>query len=308
MYHYAFRQWLVFFYFYCICGWIYESTLVSVKSKKLTNRGFMKGPWIPLYGSGAVVVLFCTLPFQKWPGAVFFVGMIAATILEYVTGVMMMKLFKVRYWDYTNLKFQFQGHICLIASLVWGCFSLLMVYIVHRPVEKLIFMIPGEVVSILTFVITVLFVFDFANAFRDAMDLRAMLVQMETLKKQLHETVDEKRGELEERIGEKREALEKNIEESRAELEKNIEEKKEDLRERIELTRYGIEDRIKLKRDEIEESYAELRDKLELEAKIEALRKRMEKSSRQLLLQNPTSDFVSLSDEARKMKERLRRK
>lgn len=71
MYQYTFRQWLVFFYFYCIFGWIYESTLVSLKSRKLTNRGFMKGPWIPLYGNGTVIVLFSTLPFQCWSAAVF---------------------------------------------------------------------------------------------------------------------------------------------------------------------------------------------------------------------------------------------
>lgn len=258
MYHYAFRQWLVFFYFYCICGWLYESTLVSIKNKKLTNRGFMKGPWIPLYGSGAVIVLFSTLPFWHSPAAVFVVGMISATILEYVTGVMMMKLFKVRYWDYSYMKVQFQGHICLLASLVWGGFSLLMVYVVHRRVEKLIFMIPGEIVSILTFVITVLFVFDFANAFRDAMDLRRLLIQMENLKQQLDEMLFEKQREWVEHIEERHEKI--------------------------------IEKRT------------------EVERKMEDLREKMEKSARHILLHNPTSDFVSLSDEASKIKERLRRK
>lgn len=178
--------------------------------------------------------------------------MIVATILEYVTGVLMMKLFKVRYWDYSNRKIQFQGHICLMASLVWGCFSLLMVYLIHRPVEEFIFMIPGEMVSILVFVITVFFVFDFANAFRDAMDLRAILIQMEFLKQQMDIMLDEKREEIDELINEKRE-----------EISICIQEKKE-----------------------------ELKDKLEVERKMEILRKKMEKSARHLLLHNPTSGFA----------------
>lgn len=250
----------------------------------------MKGPWIPLYGSGAVIVLFSTLSFQRLPAAVFFVGMIAATILEYVTGVMMMKLFKVRYWDYSYMKVQFQGHICLVASLVWGGFSLLMVYIVHRPVEKLIFMIPGEVVSVLTFVITVLFVFDFANAFRDAMDLRAILIQMESLKQQLDEVLDEKRREWTEHIDEKRE-----------EIDELINEKREEINERIQERREEIDARMQEKREEF-------KDKLELEKRMEELREKMEKSAGYLLRHNPTSDFVSLSDEAKKIKERLHRR
>ena len=250
----------------------------------------MRGPWIPLYGSGAVIVLFSTLPFQRWPAAVFFVGMIAATILEYVTGVMMMKLFKVRYWDYSYMKVQFQGHICLVASLIWGCFSLLMVYVVHRPVEKLIFMIPGEVVSILTFVITVLFVFDFANAFRDAMDLRKLLVQMEDLKQQMDVMLEEKRKEWTEHIEEKREEIDELINEKREEIDELINEKREEIDARI------------------QEKREEFRDKMELERKLESLREKMEKSAKHLLLHNPTSDFVSLSDEASKIKEHLRRK
>ncbi|MCM1158267.1 MAG: hypothetical protein NC300_11615 [Bacteroidales bacterium] len=284
MYQYAFRQWLVFFYFYCIFGWIYESTLVSVKSKQLTNRGFMKGPWIPLYGSGAIIVLFSTLPFQRWPVAVFFVGMISATILEYVTGVMMMKLFKVRYWDYSYMKFQFQGHICLTASLIWGGFSLLMVYLVHPPVEKFIFMIPGELVSILTFVITVLFVFDFTNAFRDAMDLRAILIQMESLKQQLDMMLDERRREWVEHMEEKRELIDELINEKREEMDVRINEKREEIDAHVQEKR------------------------MEVEKRMEHLRGKMEKSARHLLLHNPTSDFAYLSDEAQKIKERLHRK
>ena len=56
MYHYTAIQWLFFFYFYCFFGWCFESTYVSIKSRKLVNRGFMRGPFLPLYGSGAIMM------------------------------------------------------------------------------------------------------------------------------------------------------------------------------------------------------------------------------------------------------------
>ena len=139
----------------------------------------MKGPWLPLYGSGAILVLLVTLPYADHPVGVYFAGMIAATILEYITGVGMVKLFKVRYWDYSYKKIQFQGHICLSSSLAWGGLSLLMVYVIHPPIVKFIDMWNENVVNILTFIVTICMAYDFANAFREAMDLRALIIQAE---------------------------------------------------------------------------------------------------------------------------------
>ena len=73
-----FNSWLVYFYFYCICGWIFESLNVSIRQRKWVNRGFMKGPWLPLYGSGALVILFSTLPFKEYPVMVYFAAAVAA--------------------------------------------------------------------------------------------------------------------------------------------------------------------------------------------------------------------------------------
>ncbi len=119
MFHYEFCQWLSFFYLYCIFGWCFESTYVSLKQHCFVNRGFLKGPWLPLYGSGAVLVLLITMPFDQHPLAVYIAGLIGATLLELVTGEAMVRLFKVRYWDYSNQHFQYKGHICLSSSIVW---------------------------------------------------------------------------------------------------------------------------------------------------------------------------------------------
>ena len=120
MYSYTFRQWLSFFYLYCIFGWCFESAYVSLKQLRPVNRGFLKGPWLPLYGSGAILVLWMTLPFQNSPVEVYVVGLVGATVLEYFTGETMVRLFKVRYWDYSNQRFNLNGYICLSSSVAWG--------------------------------------------------------------------------------------------------------------------------------------------------------------------------------------------
>ncbi len=220
-----FSTWLVYFYFYCIAGWIFESVYVSVTDKKWTNRGFMKGPWLPLYGSGAVLILTATMRFEQYPAVVYVVGAFTATILEYFTGVAMLKLFKVRYWDYRYRKIQFQGHICLFSTIAWGFLSLLMVYVIHKPVARFIDTWNPEILSVLTFLITVGMVYDFTNALRDALDLRGLLIKAEQLTRQWNDTFEEKKEEWAKKAEEQKKEQLAAIEEAREHLRKKIETK-----------------------------------------------------------------------------------
>ena len=222
MFHYEFRQWLSFFYLYCIFGWCFESMYVSLKQHCFVNRGFLKGPWLPLYGSGAVLVLLITMPFDQHPVAVYIAGLIGATLLELVTGEVMVRLFKVRYWDYSNQHFQYKGQICLSSSIVWGFFSVMMVYVVQPQVERFVFWLNSEFVSVMTFLITVCMVYDFAGAFRKAMDLRKLLDQAEQILQ-----------ELEQRAAEKKRLLEATATFAKATVTENIAEKKEALAQKV---------------------------------------------------------------------------
>ena len=185
MYSYTMAQWLFFFYFYCFFGWCFESSYVSLKKRQPVNRGFIRGPFLPLYGSGAVMMLLVSMPFQHNLLLTYIAGCIGATALEYVTGVVMEALFKVRYWDYSNQKFNFQGQICLSSTLAWGGLTILMTRVVHKPVEGLVFAIPEGVLSAVTFVLTIYIVADFTLSFKAAIDLRDVLVKMEAAKEEL---------------------------------------------------------------------------------------------------------------------------
>lgn len=185
MFHYTALQWLFFFYFYCFFGWCFESAYVSIKSRHPVNRGFMRGPFLPLYGSGAIMMLVVSMPFQDNLFLVYAAGCVGATVLEYVTGVTMEALFKVRYWDYSKNKFNFQGHICLGSSLAWGFLTILMTEFIHKPIEQLVLSIPRNVLTGVTFLLTAVIGADFALSFKAALDLRDVLVKMEKAKEEL---------------------------------------------------------------------------------------------------------------------------
>ena len=187
MYTYTWYQWLAFFYVYCFLGWIFESTYVSLKQKRLVNRGFLRLPMLPLYGSGAVMMLWVSLPVRDSLPLVYISGFIAATALEYVTGAVMERLFKVRYWDYSSQPFQLHGYICLSSSIAWGFLTILMTDVIHDPIARTVLAVPPVILLICDFVISVLFTADAYESIKAALALGHTLEAMTKLKADIEE-------------------------------------------------------------------------------------------------------------------------
>ncbi|MFT4105052.1 MAG: putative ABC transporter permease [Lacrimispora sp.] len=187
MYVYTWYQWLMFFYSYCFFGWIFESAYVSIKSGAFINRGFLRLPLLPLYGSGAILMLFLTLPVQDNLFLVFLLGMIGATVLEYVTGYVMERLFKMKYWDYSDKPLNLNGYICLTSSLAWGFLTIMLTEFIHKPVEWLIFQISPALCTALSLALFALFLADAIHSTREALDLGRVLESMTKLKAELEE-------------------------------------------------------------------------------------------------------------------------
>ncbi len=185
MYHYSILQWMLFFYIYCFFGWIIESTYVSVCTGNWVNRGFMRGPVIPIYGTGAIIILFAVIPFRTSPILVFIIGTIAASVLEFVTGFIMERIYKVRYWDYSDKPFNLCGYICLFNSLCWGVLSILLIYLVHSWVEKGVLFLNDMVLLSIDSGISSLFIVDFFNSSTTAVELKKMLANSQKLKDDL---------------------------------------------------------------------------------------------------------------------------
>lgn len=165
---------LLLFFAYCILGWIWETLFVSACKRKWVNRGFLKGPWLPIYGCGAGVVLLSTWTIRENMVLVFIVGMVSATILEYITGVLMEKLFKMRYWDYSDKLLNLKGYICLPVSLGWGLVAVSL-QIVNSVILYYITQIPQRFAEIFCFVLLFLFAIDVTKSVQAAFDMEELL-------------------------------------------------------------------------------------------------------------------------------------
>ncbi len=296
MYSYTMVQWLFFFYFYCLFGWCFESAYVSLKNRHLVNRGFMRGPFLPLYGSGAVMMLVVSMPFQHNLILTYIAGCIGATALEYVTGVVMEALFKVRYWDYSNQKFNFQGHICLSSTLAWGGLTILMTRVVHKPVEQLVLSIPEGVLSAVTYVLTVYIVADFTLSFKTAIDLRDILLKMEAAKEEL-ERVQKRLDVIIAVSNEEREMKRQERSQKADELVADIEERLGSLKEKI-------QNEVSFYPDSIKEEFLELRMKYRMNAENRMqLRSFKDFYKRQMIKGNPTMASKRFKDALQELKE-----
>lgn len=187
MYTYAWYHWITFFFFYCFFGWIFESAYVSLKSGRFVNRGFLRLPMLPLYGTGAVMMLWVSLPVKNSLVLVYLSGVFAATILEYVTGYVMERLFKVKYWDYSNQRFHLHGYICLSSSIAWGFLTIFMTEVIHKPVERLVLGMNPAVEFAFIGIVGTIFAVDSIQSTREALDLALALEAMTKMRAELEE-------------------------------------------------------------------------------------------------------------------------
>ena len=182
---YTVFEWLLFFYTYSFLGWVFESCYVSIRKKRWVNRGFLKGPFLPIYGGGAVMMLFVSYPFKENLILTFFAGAVGATLLELVTGMLLEAIFKVRYWDYSNQKFNYKGHICLSSTIAWGFFTIGMNEVLHPGIIGILALLPERPVRIVMGLVTCFLLTDITISVREALDLRNLLVGMEDMRKEM---------------------------------------------------------------------------------------------------------------------------
>ena len=190
---YHLLNWLIIYSFF---GWVWETCYVSVKSGKFVNRGFINGPLCTIYGFGAVSVYAILRPFSDNILYLYVGGVVVATALEYVTAVLMESIFHTSWWDYSDNKFNFQGRICLGASLGWGFFTVLLFKVLHPVVESVVALYPVFVGEIGVCVIGVGYIIDFAfsaaAAFRIHEKLPVIEAAMEQAKDEMLVRMHEK--------------------------------------------------------------------------------------------------------------------
>ena len=124
-----------YFVLYAFLGWVCEDLYCGIPAKKFINRGFFYGPYCPIYGVGALLVLYPLLFVKDYPILVFVLGVIITSALEYITSWVMEILFKTRWWDYSERFMNINGRVCLLNSTLFGIMSIVVVYIIHPVIQ-----------------------------------------------------------------------------------------------------------------------------------------------------------------------------
>lgn len=128
-------QW---FLIYSMLGWLVESIYMSICNKKLTNRGFMRGPMCPIYGVGALTVYFLLQPVCHNIYLLYFMGCLIPTLLEFATAKLMICIFGEVWWDYSDKPFNYKGILCLESTIAWGFYTLGLFSFLHKGVEFIV--------------------------------------------------------------------------------------------------------------------------------------------------------------------------
>lgn len=172
----------LYFFIYCILGWITEVLYCRLCLGKWTNRGFLYGPYCPIYGFGAMIVALFLSPFSYSPILIFLFACLLTTILEYFTSYIMEKLFNAKWWDYSHLSFNINGRVCLLNSTLFGILGLFVTYIIHPCIKNLILKIPSEYLEYIFLSILILLTVDFVATLNTVLNLNSKLKFLHELK------------------------------------------------------------------------------------------------------------------------------
>ena len=158
---YIFSKYFLLFLLYSFAGWVMETTWVSWCNKKLVDRGFLIGPYCPIYGCGAILIILFLKRFSYSPVLLFLSTVVLCGGLEYFASWCMEKVFKARWWDYSNRKFNIKGRICLRNLIAFGIMGLAVIYLINPYFEIWIEYLDERHINILALLLWTIFIMDF---------------------------------------------------------------------------------------------------------------------------------------------------
>lgn len=158
---YKFLFLFMLFITYSMIGWVLELIVMSIQEKKIVKeRGFLIGPYCPIYGFASVLMIFFLKTYENDPWVLFIMAALICTTVEYITSLVMEKIFKVRWWDYSNFSFNLNGRVCLTNSVLFGALGLFLMYVLNPFMVSRFSVIPNNIFIMVSVFILIIFVSD----------------------------------------------------------------------------------------------------------------------------------------------------
>jgi uncharacterized membrane protein len=172
---YSFFYWFLLFFIYSTLGWILEMLSNIFYNHRMTNRGFLIGPYCPIYGTAALLMIIFLRKYEDDILVLFVMSIFLASILEYITSYLMEKLFRARWWDYSNRTFNVNGRICLKNSILFGFLGIILVAYVQPFIRNSILYIPKSYFYFISIICFIIFLIDVAISFKITINLKHSL-------------------------------------------------------------------------------------------------------------------------------------
>lgn len=167
-----FYTYFLLYFIYSIIGWFLEVGLAFYEHKKFVNRGFLIGPYCPIYGVGCLLLTILLSKYINEPGVIFAFSIFICATLEYLTSYLMEKIFKLRWWDYSNMKFNINGRICLETLIPFGIIGVLVVKYISPFLINTINSINFNVLVIINIIILSILITDILISFNVVFNLK----------------------------------------------------------------------------------------------------------------------------------------
>ena len=192
------RVFIYIFFIYSFLGWCMESfgSIINPKVKKFVNRGFLIGPYCPVYGFGVVLITLLLGKYQENPSTVFVLSIFTCGILEYFTSWILEKLFGARWWDYSKQKYNINGRICLETLIPFGLFGMCTLCFINPFIVDKLVLIPYFIYNNVAIALSVIFIIDGIISFFIIKSLKNITLKNVDNTEEISDMVKEKTDEI----------------------------------------------------------------------------------------------------------------
>lgn len=255
---------LLFLYFviYAFLGWILETVYCSVRERRFVARGFLYGPVCPIYGVGVLMMLCWFAPFTGQPLLFYAVATVCMSAWEYLVAWILETTTHIKYWDYSDRKFNLHGRICLSISLTWGVLAYLVIFWIHPVVAGLVERLSAFTIYVADVVLLVLLVADAAATIRELALLTAMLRKLTQMGEELQVQLALSRAELSARLDEAREVLSDRLDDAKESISDRLDDARESISDKLDDAKESISDRLDVAKESISGRLDDARESL----------------------------------------------
>lgn len=266
------EQYIALFFIYSFAGWVMESVNISIRNKKFTNRGFLVGPYCPIYGWGVVLITILLQKYHDDIPATFFLSILICGTLEYWTSYFMEKIFKARWWDYSAKKYNINGRICLETVVPFGILGCLVMYVLNPITFKYLNMLSNSMLNIISAICFTIFITDNIVSYNviSSFTKTVKTINVGKIKDNTEEITKKVREVL---IG--KSFFNKRLMEAYPNLQAKIKEKARQIAQKAKEVKTEMSDKVESMKEKITQSASEIKDNIG--DKVEEMQKEIRK-------------------------------